>query len=303
MPLELNDVNLKRLKDSNQLKFNEMIIAGNLLAEHLLRHEFNPLLTASLSDFQTGDEWQLFLDSNYYALYEDFFSPISIYGLNDSGKAFKLFTSAFKYADKDDKKITFDASRLVLLLNEKIGASINGLSFEFIDFDVLMKTTIDEESVLAPPNSPIDDFEVELLEKKELILAINIDEKSSVTPQNSPVGTSELSVSNCLDTIAETSSQSDLLEQKLINSSKKENAPFLSGLSMHVLSGFLTVVGISAIAIAFVVLNASSAVPGLIVAGLGLTAILAGVGLFASGMNDDDNDAEELASNNVTESF
>lgn len=53
---------------------------------------------------------------------------------------------------------------------------------------------------------------------------------------------------------------------------------------MMVLGGFIAVAGIAAVAIAFTLLNAATfGVAGLVVAGLGVTSILAGVGLFTAG--------------------
>jgi len=53
---------------------------------------------------------------------------------------------------------------------------------------------------------------------------------------------------------------------------------------MQVLGGFMAALGCAAVATAFVLLNAATfGIPGLIVAGLGVASILAGVGLFAAG--------------------
>jgi hypothetical protein len=56
----------------------------------------------------------------------------------------------------------------------------------------------------------------------------------------------------------------------------------MHNISMMVLSGFIAVAGINAIAIAFTLLNAAAlGTSGLVVAGFGVAGILAGVGLFA----------------------
>jgi hypothetical protein len=54
-------------------------------------------------------------------------------------------------------------------------------------------------------------------------------------------------------------------------------------ISMYVLSGFITIVGCAAVATAFIVLNAATfSTAGLVVAGLGATSILAGIGIFGT---------------------
>lgn len=63
--------------------------------------------------------------------------------------------------------------------------------------------------------------------------------------------------------------------------SKTSKANF--NISMQVLGGFIAAVGCAAVATAFILLNAASlGTVGLVVAGLGAAAILAGVGLFAT---------------------
>ncbi|HBD7476101.1 TPA: hypothetical protein KKX77_002628 [Legionella pneumophila] len=65
---------------------------------------------------------------------------------------------------------------------------------------------------------------------------------------------------------------------------KKGHASSMSNISMMVLGGFIAAAGIAAVAIAFTVLNAATfGITGLLVAGIGSGAVLAGVGLFASG--------------------
>jgi hypothetical protein len=58
--------------------------------------------------------------------------------------------------------------------------------------------------------------------------------------------------------------------------------PVLCNLNMQILSGFIAVLGVAAIAIAFTALNAATfGIAGLVLAGIGSAATLAGVGLFA----------------------
>ncbi len=67
-----------------------------------------------------------------------------------------------------------------------------------------------------------------------------------------------------------------------IKHDNEHNASSLS-LSMHIISGFITAIGIAAVAVAFTVLNAASlGIGGIVLAGIGVAAILGGVGLFAS---------------------
>ncbi len=67
---------------------------------------------------------------------------------------------------------------------------------------------------------------------------------------------------------------------------EKTNSLSMSNISMMVLGGFIAAAGIAATAIAFTVLNAATlGIPGLLLAGAGIAAVLAGCGLFASNMN------------------
>ena len=64
--------------------------------------------------------------------------------------------------------------------------------------------------------------------------------------------------------------------------SKKNNSS--CNLSMQILGGFMAVLGVAAVAVAFTVLNAATfGIAGLVVAGIGAAVALAGVGLFAVG--------------------
>jgi len=66
---------------------------------------------------------------------------------------------------------------------------------------------------------------------------------------------------------------------------EETNSLSMSNISMMVLGGFIAVAGIAAIAIAFTVLNAATlGIPGLLLAGVGIAAVLAGCGLFAYNM-------------------
>jgi uncharacterized RDD family membrane protein YckC len=73
-------------------------------------------------------------------------------------------------------------------------------------------------------------------------------------------------------------------QRNLKNSTKESNSSSTGDISMMVLGGFIAVLGIAAVAIAFTLLNAATlGIAGLVVAGVGVVATLAGVGLFASG--------------------
>lgn len=57
-------------------------------------------------------------------------------------------------------------------------------------------------------------------------------------------------------------------------------------ISMMVLGGFIAVAGVATVALAFTVLNAATfGVAGLVTAGVGIAAVLSGIGLFATGTN------------------
>ncbi|MCA0404089.1 MAG: DnaJ domain-containing protein [Proteobacteria bacterium] len=65
---------------------------------------------------------------------------------------------------------------------------------------------------------------------------------------------------------------------------KTENSFSLSNISMQILGGFIATLGIAAVALAFIVLNASTlGLAGIVIAGVGFAAALAGTGLFATG--------------------
>ncbi|MGX8737613.1 hypothetical protein [Legionella pneumophila] len=65
---------------------------------------------------------------------------------------------------------------------------------------------------------------------------------------------------------------------------KETHPSLMSNISMMVIGGFIAAAGITAIAIAFTVLNAATfGVAGLLVTGLGVAATLSGAGLFATG--------------------
>ncbi len=72
-----------------------------------------------------------------------------------------------------------------------------------------------------------------------------------------------------------------------VNSAQTEETPSSStaNISMMVLGGFIAAMGVAAVAIAFTLLNAATfGIPGLVVAGIGVAAVLSGIGLFASGV-------------------
>lgn len=72
--------------------------------------------------------------------------------------------------------------------------------------------------------------------------------------------------------------------QRNLNSPKESNSSSVGDISMMVLGGFIAAAGIAAVAIAFTLLNAATfGIAGLITAGVGVAATLAGVGLFAGG--------------------
>ena len=69
-----------------------------------------------------------------------------------------------------------------------------------------------------------------------------------------------------------------------LRTERATNASSTMNISMQVLGGFMAVLGCAAVAVAFVVLNAATfGTAGLVVAGIGLSSALLGVGLFATG--------------------
>jgi hypothetical protein len=63
-----------------------------------------------------------------------------------------------------------------------------------------------------------------------------------------------------------------------------ENFPLSNNISMMVLGGFIAVVGVAVVALAFILLNAATGgITGLVIAGIGTAAALSGIGLFAFG--------------------
>lgn len=78
-------------------------------------------------------------------------------------------------------------------------------------------------------------------------------------------------------------------------------APRLSGMSMQILGGFIAVLGIGAIAVAFVALNlATFGTAGIVVAGLGVAALLTGCGLFKLGYTERLNEKQNFAALSIT---
>lgn len=87
--------------------------------------------------------------------------------------------------------------------------------------------------------------------------------------------TNKLSPSNSINVIE--THESIFSRQQIIRTSG------IMDISMYVLSGFITVVGCAAVATAFIFLNAATfSTAGLVVAGLGVTSILAGIGIFGT---------------------
>lgn len=253
MPLELISIRLKELKNDNQTKFNEMIIEANLLADQWLQSGFTP-------DILMPDKWEpLFLQSNFYTLYKEFFAPF--YPVNDPGKIFVLFTSAFDCSYGEGENPTFNTSHLVLFLNQELDKTVNGLFFEYID----PNASVDLEFEDGRPNTPSDAQELKRLDM------LTISDSSLYIP-------------------------SHLKDKKIIKSAINKNMDFLDGISMQVLSGFLTVIGVAALALSFALLNTTTfGIPGIIFTGLGVTALLTGLGLFGTTKNSC-NSAENIES-------
>ncbi|STX81440.1 Uncharacterised protein [Legionella busanensis] len=70
----------------------------------------------------------------------------------------------------------------------------------------------------------------------------------------------------------------------LIKQQQAETQRSLKNINMQILGGFIGVLGLTTVAVAFVVFNASTfGVPGLVIAGIGVTTALLGFGLFKLG--------------------
>ncbi|WP_131783906.1 hypothetical protein [Legionella gresilensis] len=94
----------------------------------------------------------------------------------------------------------------------------------------------------------------------------------------------------------------------LIKQQQTETQRSLKNINMQILGGFIGVLGLTTVAVAFVVFNASTfGIPGLIVAGIGVTTALLGLGLFKLGSykngqkNSDENQLVYPADNLATE--
>lgn len=92
----------------------------------------------------------------------------------------------------------------------------------------------------------------------------------------------------------ENESKSTQVEGARVLATQNQNAQQASTLYMPIVSGFIAVLGVAAVAVAFTALNAASlGTVGLIVAGIGSAAILSSVGLFASNyLNDQQHRAD-----------
>lgn len=78
------------------------------------------------------------------------------------------------------------------------------------------------------------------------------------------------------------------------------DSQYLNGISMQVLGGFLSLLGIAAVSIAFAALNlATFGTSGVVVGVLGLISLGAGVGLFAVGRRRSNNEIELSPEQNV----
>lgn len=76
----------------------------------------------------------------------------------------------------------------------------------------------------------------------------------------------------------------DLVSISLKTEESRPEVDNRMSISMQVLGGFIAVVGCAAVATAFILLNAATfGTAGLVVAGLGVAAVLSGVGLFTTG--------------------
>jgi hypothetical protein len=137
MPLELTNADLKQLKDNNQQKFQDLILAANKLAVQWMETGFDPRTIIDTYDQAKKDKLkQQFFASDYFKYVTELFFALSK-NLNDSDNVvYQLFVGSFDY---DLESVSFNTAHLALFLNQQIHKHVNGLSFDFIEPVVLEK--------------------------------------------------------------------------------------------------------------------------------------------------------------------
>lgn len=119
----------KHVKE-NQATFNLMVEAAHKLANNFLKHGFDLYKTNALPDTTMANEWFVFINSNFYQLYNTLILPISITDTRFPGAAFKLFTGCFK-VDRETRETTFLQERLIEYVNYELGRRVKDLAFNY----------------------------------------------------------------------------------------------------------------------------------------------------------------------------
>lgn len=114
----------------NQATFNLMVESAHKLANNFLKHGFDLYKTNALPDTTMANEWLVFINSNFYQLYNALILPISITDTRFPGAAFKLFTGCFK-VDRETLETTFLQERLIEFVNYELGKRVKDLEFEY----------------------------------------------------------------------------------------------------------------------------------------------------------------------------
>ncbi|KTD63597.1 hypothetical protein Lsan_1030 [Legionella santicrucis] len=133
----------------HQTNFDLMVEAAESMAQDWIAQDFDPWRTSSLYDVRMAKEWDSFLNSKFYDLYNKIILPIKISSLKEPGRAFKLFTAAIEDDLKTDV-ISFNRDLFILFFNDHLKRTsvIKELAFEY------KPTRIHSESASVSNNQP-----------------------------------------------------------------------------------------------------------------------------------------------------
>jgi hypothetical protein len=151
----------------------------------------------------------------------------------------------------------------------------------------------DHENILIPKNQNLSFEEVqEQIKKLEPALKSTID---GAKTHKKSISNPELNFCKVdyedMGTIAKSSNSRKQVIKQLTQTKDRQpeqaevdiNSSSINNISLIALSGFIAVLGITAVAIAFTVLNvATFGIPGIVVTTIGITLALSGMGLFAA---------------------
>ncbi|VEB37664.1 Uncharacterised protein [Legionella sainthelensi] len=116
----------------HQEDFDLIVEAAESMAQDWIAQDFDPWTIHSLYDVRMAKEWNSFLNSKFYSLYNKIILPIKISSLEEPGRAFKLFTAAIENDIKTDV-ISFNRDLFILFFNDhlKKTSGIKELVFEY----------------------------------------------------------------------------------------------------------------------------------------------------------------------------